>query len=213
MPPIKAIAMKILHIEAKSGAKINISPKQLKALPKKLGILTTIQHLHLIKDVQKQVPGSIIGGQVLGCDVSAAKKIAGRVDAFLYIGSGEFHPIGIAVETGKTVHCFNPFTKEMKEIGINEIDSYEKRRHGAMLKFLNSQKIGILVSTKQGQCRMKDAVRLSEKKDREYFIFAFDTLNEHDLENFPFIECWVNTACPRIAYQTRSMVNIDDLPK
>ena len=50
-----------------------------------------------------------------------------------------------------------------------------------------------------------------KKKDKNYFIFAFDTLNISDLENFPFIDCWVNTACPRIADERKNMINISDI--
>ena len=101
--------MEILHIEAKSDIELKLGDDDLKKLPKRVGILTTIQHLHKINDVEKQIPNSVLGGQVLGCDASSARKIKDKVDAFLYVGSGEFHPIEIAVETGKDVLCFNPF--------------------------------------------------------------------------------------------------------
>ncbi len=205
--------MKILHIDAKSEVEVKLDEASLKKLPKKIGILTTIQHLHKINDVEKQIPNSILGGQVLGCDASAAKKIKDKVDAFLYIGSGDFHPIEIVTETGKEVFCFNPFTRQMKTIGKEAIEKHEKRKQGALIRFLSSEKIGILVSTKPGQNRMKDAVKLAEKKDKQYYIFAFDTLNIMDLENFPFIEAWVNTACPRIAEGKKGIINIEDLPK
>ena len=203
--------MEILHIEAKSDADLKLGEDDLKKLPKRVGILTTIQHLHKIKDVEKQIPGSVLGGQVLGCDASSARKINDKVDAFLYVGSGEFHPIEIAVETGKDVYCFNPFTGKMGKIGKEAIEKNEKRKKGAMIKFLSAGKVGILVSAKPGQNRMKDAMKLAEKKDKEYYLFAFDTLSDMDLENFPFIECWVNTACPRITDSRKGMVNIDDI--
>jgi 2-(3-amino-3-carboxypropyl)histidine synthase len=203
--------MEILHIEAKSDIDVTLGDGDLKKLPKSVGIVTTIQHLHKINEVKGQIPDSVLGGQVLGCDASSARKIKDKVDAFLYIGSGEFHPIEIAIETGKDVYCFNPFTREMKVIGKKDLESHEKRKKGAMIKFLSSGKVGILVSTKPGQSRMKDAMKLAEKKDKEYYLFAFDTLSENDLENFPFIECWVNTACPRIADSRKGMVNIDDI--
>jgi 2-(3-amino-3-carboxypropyl)histidine synthase len=204
--------MKTVFIEAKSDADIRLSREQLAQLPKKTGIATTIQHLHKIKEARKQIKGGIIAGQVLGCDISAAEKIKNKVNAFLYIGSGEFHPLGIAIGTGKEVFCFNPFTKKMSKIGKKDIEKYNKRKKTSLIKFLSAEKVGILVSTKPGQNRMKDALKLSKRKDKEYFIFAFDTLNEPDLENFPFIQCWVNTACPRIADNKANIINIDDVP-
>jgi 2-(3-amino-3-carboxypropyl)histidine synthase len=203
--------MKTLFIDAKSNAELKLSKEQIKKLPKRIGIATTIQHLHKIKDVQNQIPGSVMAGQVLGCNASSARKIKKDVDAFLYVGSGVFHPIEIALETGKNVFCFNPFTKKLSKIDEKEIEKYNKKKKGSLLKFLSSEKIGILVSTKTGQSRMNDALKLAEKKDKDYCIFAFDTLNELDLENFPFIECWVNTACPRIADDKPKIINIDDI--
>lgn len=203
--------MKTLFIKAESGTDIKLDQNQLAKLPKKVGIATTIQHLHKINDVAHQIPGSILAGQILGCDAGACRKIKDKVDAFLYIGSGVFHPIEIAVETGKEVFCFNPFTRRLSKVGKEEIAKHAKKQMGSLSKFLNSDRIGILVSTKPGQRRMKDALKLAKRADKQYFIFAFDTLNELDLENFPFIQCWVNTACPRIADEKIKIVNIDDI--
>ena len=33
--------------------------------------------------------------QILGCDTTAAEKIKDKVDAYLYIGTGKFHPIAL----------------------------------------------------------------------------------------------------------------------
>lgn len=203
--------MKTLFIEAKSNADVKLSDEQLAKLPKKIGILTTIQHLHKIKDVEEQIKGSISGGQVLGCDAGDAGKIKDKVDAFLYVGSGEFHPLEILIETGKEVFCFNPFTKKLSKITEADLKDYNRCKKASIVKFLSSERIGILVSTKPGQNKMKKAQELAKKKDKEYFIFAFDTLNDIDLENFPFIQCWVNTACPRIADKRTNMVNIGDI--
>ena len=205
--------MKTLFIGAKSRVDLKLSKEQIAKLPKKVGILTTIQHLHKINDVQSQLKGSVLGGQVLGCDASAAVKIKNKVDAFLYIGSGEFHPLEIAIETGMEVFCFNPFTKKMSKIGKAEIKKYKKKNQVSLIKFLSANRVGILVSAKPGQKNMKAAKELAKRSDKEYFIFAFDTLSELDLENFPFIQCWVNTACPRIADSKPSIINITDIPK
>ncbi len=203
--------METLFIEAKSNIDVKLSKEQIAKLPKKIGIAATIQHLHKIKDVQKQIHGSLIAGQVLGCSAEPAEKIKSKVDAFLYIGTGKFHPVWIAVRTGKDVFCYNPMSKKLSKVGKSEVEKYSKRKKASLVKFLSADKVGILVSTKPGQNRMKDAVELSKRKGKEYFLFAFDTLNTLDLENFPFIQCWVNTACPRIADEKANIVNIDDI--
>lgn len=208
--------MKVLHINAKSGIDICLDEPALKKLPKKIGLLATIQHLHKLEDVRKQLEScgkkAVTGGQVLGCDASNAKKIEDDVDAFLFIGSGEFHPIKIAMEAKKPVYTWNPFEKTFSQADKKEIEKYEKKKKGALIRFLSSNKVGILLSTKPGQMNMNKALALAERKDKEYYTFAFDTLNMSDLENFPFIECWVNTACPRIADEKTNIINICDIP-
>ena len=46
-------------------------------------------------------------------------------------------------------------------------------------------------------------------------IFAFDTLDFNQIENFPFVQCWVNTACSRILddYEKfpKPLVDISDI--
>ncbi|MBD3303904.1 hypothetical protein GF343_02070 [Candidatus Woesearchaeota archaeon] len=204
--------MKILHIPAKSTADPKLSESALNALPAKLGAVTTIQHLHELDKVISQLKEAVKGGQVLGCNVDTAKQIADKVDAFLFIGSGEFHPIAVALETGKKVFKWNPLTQKLSVVKDEDIEKYKKRRNAALARFLSSNKIGILVSVKHGQNRIDKALELAAKKDKEYYIFAFDTLNPSDLENFLFIECWVNTACPRIADEKVSIINISELP-
>ncbi|MBW3001571.1 2-(3-amino-3-carboxypropyl)histidine synthase subunit [Candidatus Woesearchaeota archaeon] len=204
--------MKILHIHAKSKADIKLNEAALNALPAKLGVVTTIQHLHKIDEVISQLKDAVKGGQVLGCNVDTAKQISDKVDAFLFIGSGEFHPIAVALETEKKVFKWNPLTQKLTVVKEEDVEKYKKRKKAALARFLSSNKIGILVSVKHGQNRIEEALKLAAKKDKEYYLFAFDTLNPSDLENFPFIECWVNTACPRIADEKADIINISELP-
>jgi len=204
--------MKVLHIHAKSEADVKLSESAIAALPAKLGVVTTIQHLHKLDSAISQLKKAVKGGQVLGCNVDSAKQIADKVDAFLFIGSGEFHPIAIALGTGKKVFKWNPFTQQLSVVQDEEVEKYKKRRKAALVKFMSSDRVGVLVSTKHGQSRLDDALKLASKKDKEYYVFAFDTLNLSDLENFPFIQCWVNTACPRIADEKPNIVNVDELP-
>ncbi|MFH0752016.1 MAG: diphthamide synthesis protein [archaeon] len=209
--------MKTIFVHARS--KLDVLPviKKIKA-KKKFGLLTTVQHLHTLDDVKKVFPDSVVGGQVLGCDVSAAKKINSKVDAFLFIGSGEFHPLQIVRETGKDVYCADPYTLTVRIISKSDLENQEKKTRGAFLKFMNADKIGILVSLKSGQNNLKVAEDFKKETKKETFIFLFDTLDFSELENFPDIECWVNTACPRIGYDdsrriSKPVINLDDLKK
>ena len=73
-----------------------------------------------------------------------------------------------------------------------------------------SDKIGILVSTKPGQYNLKEAIKIKKQIKKESYIFFFNKLEEFELENFPDIEYWINTACPRI--EAKKVINARDLP-
>ncbi len=69
---------------------------------------------------------------------------------------------------------------------------------------------------KSGQNHLKEAEKFKQETDKEVFIFVFDTLDFGELENFPDVECWVNTACPRIGHDdgsrvSKPIINLDDL--
>jgi 2-(3-amino-3-carboxypropyl)histidine synthase len=209
--------MKTIFIKAKSNEPVlPVVEKALRILPDKIGLVTTIQHEHKLKEakklLEKHKKTAVIGGVVLGCDVSAAKNIANKVDAFLYMGTGEFHPLGIALETGKPVIVANPASGNASGIDKKDVEKIKSRRKGSYLKFLTAKNIGILVSTKPGQNKLKQALALKKKlKNKNSYIFIADEIDLSRLENFPFIEAWVNTACPRIADNIKGMVNIEDI--
>lgn len=209
--------MKLLFIEAKSNLDVMPAVKlALKLLPRRVGLVTTAQHEHKLKEAAeflgKNNIKAIICGAVLGCNVSAAEKAKDKVDAFLYIGSGEFHPLGVALATSKKVIVANPASGNAGVIKQEDIERFRKRRKGALLRFLSAKNIGILVSTKQGQEELEKALELENRlKDKKCYIFAADMINFKEFENFPFIECWVNTACLRIIDERSDVINADEL--
>lgn len=197
-------------------AEIDVIPaveKALKRLPEKVGLLTTVQHLGKLKDVksflEKNMKNVEIGGQILGCNQENAEKIAGKVDCFLYIGSGEFHPTGVLLKLNKKIVIANPYSGDVSEITNEEIEKIMKRKKGALLKFHSAKIVGVLVSTKPGQHNLKEAEKLKKKYDKRFYFFIADTFDFKEMENFPFIEAWVNTACPRI--EGKNIVNLEDL--
>ena len=119
--------MRAMFIEAKSNAGVKKAvEKSIRLLPKKVGIITTAQHKHKLKEIkeilEKNKIKAEIGGQILGCDASSAVKIKNKVDAFLYVGSGRFHPIEVQLETDKKVIMANPLTNEAKVLEKIEVE-------------------------------------------------------------------------------------------
>ncbi|MGF3555245.1 MAG: diphthamide synthesis protein, partial [Thermoplasmatota archaeon] len=91
-----------------------------KAIPflkeKKIGLVSTAQHAHKLDQVKKLLENKnfevFIGkgdkriklpGQILGCNFSAATSVSKNVNIFLFIGSGNFHPLGLMLITKKKV--------------------------------------------------------------------------------------------------------------
>ena len=214
--------MKIAFIHSTANDDIRLTSDAIAKLPKKIGIISNIQHLHKVQDIKKQLPNSIICGQVLGCRADNAVRCAKNVDAFLFVGGGVFHPLFAAVKTGKTVFCWNPADKLLTKIRQEDIDAFKKNHERQLKIFYSADNVGLLISAKTSQSmnkinklsislKMKIPVEFSKRKDKNYFLFAFDTLDLSELENFPFIDCLINTACSRIADEKSNIVNLTDI--
>jgi 2-(3-amino-3-carboxypropyl)histidine synthase len=73
-----------------------------------------------------------------------------------------------------------------------------RRRFGVIEKARGATCIGIMVSTKSGQCRKDLARRLAALSPRAVIV-TMNEVNPDELLNLGF-GCYVNTACPRLAY-------------
>ncbi len=220
-----------MMIESRYKGKIDLSNLDPNVLPKKIGLNTTIQFIDYMDIIKQELElkGKTVfidkinqkyEGQLLGCDVSGADKIKQDVDAFLYIGTGVFHPLGIALNIEKDVFCYDPINAILSNIDKSFVERYKRKRKAAYKKFLEATDIGLLVSMKPGQNNFHKAVELKKslkEKDKNCYIFVFDTLDFGQLENFPFIQCWVNTACNRILDDydkfQRPLIDLIDIKK
>ena len=178
---------------------------------KKAGLLATAQYISYLslvkKALEKQGLKVLVGkssfmarGQVLGCNVQSATSVSRKTDCFLFLGDGQFHPLGVALETGKPVFTLDPLSRTVKRIKEREIDRM-KRAHLARIGIAkNAKSFGLLVSTKPGQLGLKRALELkdlAEKNGRKATIIVMDEVREELVAGIN-IECFVNTACPRI---------------
>jgi 2-(3-amino-3-carboxypropyl)histidine synthase len=180
-------------------------------------VVGTAQHLNRLQDIADYLRSkgmkADVGGQVLGCFQDSALGL--DADCILYVGSGRFHPLGIAFKCDKPVYMLNPLSGVLDRITDEEKRRWLGRRKGAISRALNSQTFGIMVSTKDGQFDLKGALKLKarlEDAGKEAFIFAAEELSPSNL--LPFrVDCWINTACPRIAGDEyhRPVINADDI--
>jgi 2-(3-amino-3-carboxypropyl)histidine synthase len=219
MPNISS-PIQMMFIEAHSN--LDVIPavtSSLGALSKKVGIITTVQHIHKLNEIAilLQANGFEVhigeahgriehNGQVLGCNLSAAMDIAWEVDCFLFVGGGNFHPMGVAMATDKPVIVADPGLNEVRN--VKDIKNrFLRQRFGAITKAKEARSFGILVSTKPGQMRMKPALklrRLAEEHNMVAHILILNDINPDQLMGLDF-EAYVSCACPRIA--------IDDLSR
>jgi len=99
------------------------------------------------------------------------------------------------------------------KISEKEVQKMEQKEKGMYLKYLHSEKIGILVTNKPGQQRLKNALRyLKSLKEKKGYIFISNDLNTKEFENFQ-INCWVNTACPRMDLTDGEIINLEKLQR
>ena len=147
--------------------------------------------------------------QILGCDCyddSFNDDILEKSDLILYVGDGLFHPKALLLaqikkKNKKAVVLFDPISDSVREITEEEIEKQLLKTKANLRKYIAAERIGILVSIKPGQQYMQSAITLKEKLHKEgkkAYIFIDNTFDLTSLENYPFIQCWVNTACPRI---------------
>jgi diphthamide biosynthesis enzyme Dph1/Dph2-like protein len=180
-------------------------------LPEKIGLISTIQFSDFLKAIKKKLEKAgkkvfLNGtGMILGCNAAPALAVESNAQAFLYIGSGKFHLIQMAMslKKQKRIFIFNPLTEEFSEISWNEVEKFKTRKEVSKVRFLSADYVGLLVSTKWGQLHLDQALKLKEKtekgsKDKKVYIFLFDEFQEEQRENWPEIKSWVNTACPGI---------------
>ncbi len=206
----------------------NLKP-HLNKLPKKIGLATTIQFIDYLDQVkqflidnEKEVfigNSNINKGQLLGCNTNTISDIYSKVDGLLYFGDGIFHPKGLTVHMRKPLFCFDPFSYEFKLFENEDFDKIIGRIKGAALKFFDSKNVGILVSTKSGQSHLARAEKFAkycESQGKKAFILLNETLDFNSLQDFNFIEVFVNTMCARIGYDDTvkifaPTINFDDL--
>ncbi|MBR4244083.1 MAG: diphthamide biosynthesis enzyme Dph2, partial [Candidatus Methanomethylophilaceae archaeon] len=166
----------VLYIESRSDADVNDNILDLlSGLPERIGLLATIQYLDLIPKVKSILEKSgrkvFVGtgdrriaypGQVLGCNCSSAEAVLDEVDAFLFIGEGDFHPLAAAFGIKKDVIVLNPVTSEIRSMAEVR-DRILRKRFAAIQTAKNAQSFLVIVCSKVGQNRSEEADRAIEK--------------------------------------------------
>jgi 2-(3-amino-3-carboxypropyl)histidine synthase len=183
-----------------------------------IGLATTVQHVQTLDEAREILVRAgktvVVGdagrvnysGQVIGCDYSNVRSVANGVEAFLFIGGGRFHALGIALSTSKPTVIADPY--ENRAYSINEdAQTVLKQRWACIEEARRAKTFGVLVGLKLGQKRFKEALKIketAEKNGKAAFLFSVREISPEALMEFPSVDAYVNTACPRISLEAPS---------
>jgi 2-(3-amino-3-carboxypropyl)histidine synthase len=206
----------ILYVEVRSD--LSVIPAVTQSVPllkdwNIIGLTLSIQHVQFLEEARtiliragKKV---LIGnkgilsyaGQVTGCNLSNATSITNEVDAFLFVGGGRFHALGVALATNKPTIVADPYENQAYTLEY-EVKKIIKQRWNCIQETKNAKTYGILVGLKPGQKHLEEAIEIKAKIEKRGFIaylLASREITPELLMEFPSIDAYVNTACPRIS--------------
>ncbi len=219
---IKPHAVPVVYFETRT--KVGVKAAVRKALPllrpwSKIGLVTTVQHVQeiaqarnvLLAEGKKIAIGDAgrlkYAGQVTGCDFSNATAVADQVDVFVFVGGGRFHAIGVSLATSKPTVIADPYEKRAYSVE-REVERFRKQRMTTISEARKAKNFGVLIGLKPGQMHIQNAIELKNKlqaKGKNAMLLSLKETTPEALVQFPSLEAYVNTACPRIA--------IDDSPR
>jgi 2-(3-amino-3-carboxypropyl)histidine synthase len=216
--------MRVHHIPVRRNTPVTLPAPLLEQLPPSVCLALNAQFLNQLDALTEQIErtGRTVllyqarhtnnPGQILGCSTDVMDA-----PAFLFVGEGLFHPQALAYANNAPVFLYDPVSGKTGQVDRSDIDARKKRREAGIKTFYAARNIGVLLSTKSGQ---KDEIALKrlrqEFPDKQFYVFLANTLNLTGLEDFPFIELWLNTACPRIGYDDiyktqKPLINAEDV--
>jgi len=206
----------IVYVEAR--AKISVKEALAEAFThleswSKIGLVTTVQHVHQLDEAKNILRNAgktvLVGdadpvkhpGQVIGCDFGNARSVSEKVEAYVFVGGGRFHAMGVALATGKPTIIADPYEKRAYPIQ-DEVRRLIKQRWANISEAKKAKMFGVLISLKSGQMRLGDAMKIKEKLEQNGLkatLLALREVTSSALMQFPGIDAFVNTACPRLS--------------
>ncbi len=204
--------MEIMFVDVKTKFEIDYEKvcSEINKIPEdNIAICYSNQFEEIAKKIKDKLGKRIIYFcQVLGCSNPVFPP---KTNAILIVGQGKFHSVSLAYESKIPTYLLenNSLTKIKEE----EILKMENQKRGALLKYLSSKRIGIIVSTKPGQNRIKKAIDFKKSlRKKKGYLFITNNICLDEFENFD-LDFWVNTACPRMDLTNGPLVNLDKIPK
>jgi len=220
-PMILNVDVPTIYVDAR--AKVGIKEAIKQALPyleswSKIGLVTTVQHVRQLDKAKNllEAAGKTVfvgdagkvkyAGQVLGCDFSNAQAVSENVEAYVFVGGGRFHAIGVALATEKPTIIADPYEQVAYPIQ-DQVRRIIMQRWANIVEAKQAKSFGVLISLKSGQMRLREAMSIKDKLEEtglKATLLALREVTPSALMQFPGIDAFINTACPRIS--------LDDAP-
>ncbi len=108
--------------------------------------------------------------------------------------------------TSKPTIIADPYSQAAYAIDA-EVQRILKQRFASIRQAQDAKSYGILISLKPGQKHFEEALKIKEtieKMDKAAYLFAVREVLPEVLNEFPTIDAFVNTACPRISLDDAS---------
>lgn len=211
----------ILYVDAKAALNPKSAVESALSLLqpwRAIGLVTTVQHVDMLSWVREILLASgkrvVVGdagrlryaGQVIGCDYSNAYAATEDVDAFLFVGGGRFHAVGVALATSKPTVVADLYESRAYSVET-EAQKIVRQRWASIQRSMETKRFGILIGSKTWQRHTKAALHVKEKlesKGKRTTLLAIREITPEALLEFPTLEAYVNTACPRISIDNAS---------
>lgn len=197
---------------------VSFAPVLEKALPlirkySRVGLLTISQHLHALPEARRfleeggvataigEGKGQLEVGQVFGCEFYPAFDIRDHVDAFLFLGQSPFHAIGVAMATQKPTLLLDPYLNEVTDVQPLAEERF-KRSVLAVYRARDCDFFGVIVGLREGQMLVNRTLELKAKleaRGKTVHLLAMRDITNERLLQFPGIQAFIQTACPRLA--------------
>ena len=234
--------MEVLFLDAPFSGTVELSKDTLAYLKKNkyktVALYASVQFVNNLDTVRKQLAENNITvitshadrtqvkGQLLGCDnyhnsLNMPREDSKAADCYLYVGDGKFHPLALVyaqkdMHEMKEIVCNDPMQKKMSLMGVQDIKKILLKYRASLMKFLTAKTIGVIVTIKPGQEQFRPSLVLEKRyADKKFYHFLDNVVSFDQLENFNFIEVWVNTTCPRVGFDdqekfSRGVINLND---
>lgn len=179
----------------------------------RVAVVGTAQHVHQLGPIGRALsdlglealvprgyPPFFGDGQVIGCDYRVAARASSSVDAFVYVGGGRFHPLGLYLALRRPVVIVDPYRGEAWDF-TGEGERVLKSRLFRVMRAMDARSIAVIAGLKTGQYRprlVSALLGLARRRGVKALVYLSDRLSLEDLRSIPRADAVVVTSCPRL---------------